>query len=88
MLHMLDSLPAWAAHSEHQEDWAGPSWSSIAFEVHSLLLPGVQDPSKSVLLHVCMQGLQCLLLLLWPPIIPLHRCIQCWLCRPRAPACS
>jgi hypothetical protein len=48
---MLDSLPAWAAHSEHQEVWAGSSWSSIAFEVRSLLLPGVQDPSKSVLLH-------------------------------------
>jgi hypothetical protein len=28
MLHMPDSLPAWAAHSEHQEVWAGPSWSS------------------------------------------------------------
>jgi hypothetical protein len=42
---------AWAAHSEHQEVWAGPSWSSIALKVRSLLLPGVQDPSKSVLLH-------------------------------------
>jgi hypothetical protein len=28
MLHMTDSLPAWAAHLEHQEVWAGPSWSS------------------------------------------------------------
>jgi hypothetical protein len=28
MLHMPDSLPAWAAHSECQEVWAGPSWSS------------------------------------------------------------
>jgi hypothetical protein len=38
-------------HLQRQEDWAGPSWSSIALEVSSLLLPGVQDPSKSVLLH-------------------------------------
>jgi hypothetical protein len=27
---MLDGLPAWTAHSEHQEVWAGPSSSSIA----------------------------------------------------------
>jgi hypothetical protein len=25
MLHLLDSLPAWVAHSEHQEVWAGPA---------------------------------------------------------------
>jgi hypothetical protein len=25
VLHMPDSLPAWAAHLECQEDWAGPS---------------------------------------------------------------
>jgi hypothetical protein len=41
MLPLLDSLLAWAAHSEHQEVWAGPSWSSIALRVRSLLLPGV-----------------------------------------------
>jgi hypothetical protein len=52
ILPLLDSLLAWAAHSEHQEVWAGPSWSSIALKVRSLLLPGVQDPSKSVLLQV------------------------------------
>jgi hypothetical protein len=40
MLHMPDSLPARAAHSEHQEVWA----ISNALKVHSLLLPGVQDP--------------------------------------------
>jgi hypothetical protein len=56
MLPLLDSLLAWEAHSEHQEVWAGPSWSSIALKVRSLLLPGVQDPSKSVLLQVvCAQ---------------------------------
>jgi hypothetical protein len=38
--------------SEHQEVWAGPSWSSYAFKVRSVLIPGSQDPSKSVLLHV------------------------------------
>jgi hypothetical protein len=27
---MLDGLLTWTAHSEHQEVWAGPSWSSIA----------------------------------------------------------
>jgi hypothetical protein len=35
----------------HQEVWAGPSWSSFALKVRSLLLPGFQDPFKSVLLH-------------------------------------
>jgi hypothetical protein len=53
MLYMLDGLPTWTAHSEHQEVWAGPSWSSIALKVRSLLLPGFQDPCKSVLLHPC-----------------------------------
>jgi hypothetical protein len=53
MLPLLDSLLAWAAHSEHQEVCAGPSWSSIALQVRSLLLTGVQDMSKSVLLHRC-----------------------------------
>jgi hypothetical protein len=38
---------------------AGPSWSSIAFEVRSLLLPGVQDPSKSVLLHLACASHKC-----------------------------
>jgi hypothetical protein len=28
--YMLDGLPAWTAHSEHQEVWAGLSCSSIA----------------------------------------------------------
>jgi hypothetical protein len=37
---------------EHQEVWAGPSWSSFALKVRSLLLPGLQDPSKSVLLQL------------------------------------
>jgi hypothetical protein len=27
---MLDSVLTWTAHSEHQEVWAGPSWSSVA----------------------------------------------------------
>jgi hypothetical protein len=44
------ALP-WTAHSEHQEVWAGPSWSSFALKVRSLLLPGFQDPYKSVLLQ-------------------------------------
>jgi hypothetical protein len=51
MLYMLDGLPTCTAHSEHQEVWAGPSWSSFALKVRSLLLPGLQDPYKSVLLH-------------------------------------
>jgi hypothetical protein len=52
MLHVLDSLLAWAAHSEHQEVWAGPFWSSMmALKVRRLLLPGVQNPSKLALLH-------------------------------------
>jgi hypothetical protein len=50
---MLDGLLTWTAHSEHQEVWAGPSWSSYAFKVRSVLLPGSQDPSKSVLLKIC-----------------------------------
>jgi hypothetical protein len=50
-VYMLDGLPTWTAHSEHQEVWAGPSWSSFALKVRSLLLPGLQDPYKSVLLH-------------------------------------
>jgi hypothetical protein len=44
------ALP-WTAHSEHQDVWAGPSWSSFALKVRSLLLPGFQDPYKSVLLQ-------------------------------------
>jgi hypothetical protein len=54
MLHVLDSLLASAAHSEHQEVRAAPSWSSIALKVRSL--PGVQDLSISVRLQhtVCM----------------------------------
>jgi hypothetical protein len=52
MLYMLDGLLTWTAHSEHQEVWAGPSWSSFAWKVRSLLLPGFQNPYKSVLLHV------------------------------------
>jgi hypothetical protein len=44
MLYMLDGLLTWTAHSEHQEVWAGPSWSSFALKVRSLLLPGFQDP--------------------------------------------
>jgi hypothetical protein len=30
MLSMLDSLPSWTAHLEHQEVWMGPSESSTA----------------------------------------------------------
>jgi hypothetical protein len=59
-LRMLDGLLRWTAHTEHQEVWAGPSWSSVALKVHSLLLLGFQDPSKSVLLqgvHNTRQGL-------------------------------
>jgi hypothetical protein len=29
MLYMLDDLPTWTAHSEHQEVWAGPSWEGL-----------------------------------------------------------
>jgi hypothetical protein len=53
MLYMLDGLLKWTAHSEHQEVWAGPSWYSFALKVRSLLLPGFQDPYKSVLLQMC-----------------------------------
>jgi hypothetical protein len=43
MLYMLDSLPTWTAHSEHhEEDWAGSAWSSIAFKMRSLFLPGAR----------------------------------------------
>jgi hypothetical protein len=45
-ISMLDSLLTWTAHSEHQEVWAGPSWSSFALKVRSSLLPGLQDPYK------------------------------------------
>jgi hypothetical protein len=38
--------PAWSP-----EVWAGPSWSSFALKVRSLLLPGFQDPYKSVLFN-------------------------------------
>jgi hypothetical protein len=51
MLYMLDGLLTWTAHSEHLEVRVGPSWSSFALKVRSLLLPGFQDPYKSVLLH-------------------------------------
>jgi hypothetical protein len=40
MLYMLDGLLTWTAHSEHQEVWAGPSGSSYALQVRSLLLHG------------------------------------------------
>jgi hypothetical protein len=40
MLYMLDGLPTWTDHSEHQEVWAGPSWSSYALQVRSLLILG------------------------------------------------
>jgi hypothetical protein len=30
MLRMLDGVLTWTAHPEHQEVWAGPSWSSVA----------------------------------------------------------
>jgi hypothetical protein len=56
LLHMLDGLLTWTAHSEHQEVWAGPPWSSYAFKVRSVRLPGSQDPSKSVLLHAPTVG--------------------------------
>jgi hypothetical protein len=36
--------------SYNQEVWAGPSWSSFAFKVRSLLLHGFQDPPESALL--------------------------------------
>jgi hypothetical protein len=49
MLDMLDGLLTWTARSEHQEVWAGPSWSSYALQVRSLLLTWV--PSKSALWH-------------------------------------
>jgi hypothetical protein len=49
MLYTLDELPTWTTHLEHQEVWAGPSWCSIALKVRSLLLPGLQHPSNSVL---------------------------------------
>jgi hypothetical protein len=52
------ALP-WTAHSEHQEIWAGPSWSSFALKVRSLLLPGFQDPYKSVLLHAFLPDCCC-----------------------------
>jgi hypothetical protein len=38
MLYMLDGLLTWTAHSEPQQVWAGPSWSSYALQVRSLLL--------------------------------------------------
>jgi hypothetical protein len=60
ILHMLDGLLTWTAHSEYQEVWAGPSWSSYAFKVRSVLLPGSQDPFKSVLLHLVADTLQLL----------------------------
>jgi hypothetical protein len=47
----VGALPKHTAHLEHQEVWAGPSWFSFALKVRSLLLPGFQGPSKSVLLH-------------------------------------
>jgi hypothetical protein len=40
MLDMLDGLLTWTAHSEHQEVWAGRSWSSYALQVRSLLIHG------------------------------------------------
>jgi hypothetical protein len=40
MLDMLEGLLAWTAHSEHQEVWAGPSWSSYALQVRSLFYMG------------------------------------------------
>jgi hypothetical protein len=48
MLDMLDSLPTWTAHLEHQ-DCAGPSWSSIALKWAQLALSWVQDLSDSLL---------------------------------------
>jgi hypothetical protein len=50
---MLNGLLTWTAHSEHQEVWAGPSWSSYPFRVRSVLLPGFQDPPKSAITVVC-----------------------------------
>jgi hypothetical protein len=48
--HAAKPLPnIWTAPSQHQEVWAGPSWSSYQLQVRSLLLPGVQDPFKFVL---------------------------------------
>jgi hypothetical protein len=38
--YMLDGLLSWTAHSEHHEVCAGPSWSSYALQVRSLLLHG------------------------------------------------
>jgi hypothetical protein len=43
--------PALGTRSGHPSFRAGPSWSSIALKVRSLLLPGFQDPYKSVLFH-------------------------------------
>jgi hypothetical protein len=40
MLDMLDGLLSWTAHSEHQQVWAGSSWSSYALQVRSLLYMG------------------------------------------------
>jgi hypothetical protein len=40
VLHILLSFISWTAHSEHQEVWAGPSWSSYALQVRSLLYMG------------------------------------------------
>jgi hypothetical protein len=34
MLCMLDGVLTWTAHSEHQEVWAGPSWSSVALRYY------------------------------------------------------
>jgi hypothetical protein len=50
-LSLRAHLAVAAACTRSQEVWAGPSWSSIALKVRSLLLPGFQDPYKFVLLH-------------------------------------
>jgi hypothetical protein len=59
MLYMLDGLLTWTAHSERQEVWAGPSWSSFAFKVRSLLLPGFQNPFKTRSIKVCCMTPYC-----------------------------
>jgi hypothetical protein len=47
-LHMMEGSLTWTAQSEHQEVWAGHSWSSFAlnFMMRSLLQAGSQDLPK------------------------------------------
>jgi hypothetical protein len=60
MLCMLDGLLTWTAHSEHQEVWAGPSWSSIALRYDVAFIWSIKPFISHVCSVACVNSLACL----------------------------